>query len=255
MSDSTVPMAASTVQGRPGQVGCRLLVERQHGGRDRRPWRADPVRRGHRAPPPGATTAEPHHRRAHRGERQAHAQHQGHRPLTTGHDGHQRASRRPPTRCGPPSDVIGAAGPWQGTVAVGRRTLGTANGVAGHTWTMQSTMQDAPLLISDILRHGQQVHGDSTVITVEAGRSPLGHVRRGGDPGREAGGRPDPARASSRATGSGPSAGTTRATWRRTSPSPPWGRSCTPSTSGSRPSSWPTSSTTPRTASSSSTPR
>ena len=30
-------------------------------------------------------------------------------------------------------------------------------------------MQDAPLLISDILRHGQQVHGDSTVITVEAG--------------------------------------------------------------------------------------
>ena len=33
---------------------------------------------------------------------------------------------------------------------------------------MNSTMQDAPLLISDILRHGQQVHGDSTVITIEA---------------------------------------------------------------------------------------
>ena len=30
-------------------------------------------------------------------------------------------------------------------------------------------MQDAPLLISDILRYGQQVHGDSTVVTVEAG--------------------------------------------------------------------------------------
>jgi fatty-acyl-CoA synthase len=30
-------------------------------------------------------------------------------------------------------------------------------------------MQDAPLLISDILRYGQAVHGDSTVITVEAG--------------------------------------------------------------------------------------
>ncbi len=29
-------------------------------------------------------------------------------------------------------------------------------------------MQDAPLLIRDILRHGQRVHGDSTVITVEA---------------------------------------------------------------------------------------
>jgi fatty-acyl-CoA synthase len=34
---------------------------------------------------------------------------------------------------------------------------------------MKSTMQDAPLLISDILRHGQQVHGDSSVITVETG--------------------------------------------------------------------------------------
>ncbi|MGO8864176.1 MAG: long-chain fatty acid--CoA ligase [Acidimicrobiales bacterium] len=34
---------------------------------------------------------------------------------------------------------------------------------------MKSTMQDAPLLISDLLRHGQQLHGDSTIITVEAG--------------------------------------------------------------------------------------
>jgi fatty-acyl-CoA synthase len=34
---------------------------------------------------------------------------------------------------------------------------------------MKSTMQDAPLLIRDILRHGQLEHGDSTVITVEAG--------------------------------------------------------------------------------------
>src|SRR3974390_2880532 len=34
---------------------------------------------------------------------------------------------------------------------------------------MDSTMQDAPLLISDILRHGQQPRGDSQVITVEAG--------------------------------------------------------------------------------------
>ena len=45
-----------------------------------------------------------------------------------------------------------------------------------HTWTlgtkgihMRSTMQDAPLLISDIIRYGQQVHGDSQVITIEAG--------------------------------------------------------------------------------------
>ena len=55
------------------------------------------------------------------------------------------------------------------------------------------------------------------------GRQPQGHLRRGGHPGREAGRRPDPARASSRATGSGPSAGTTRATSRRTSPSPAMG--------------------------------
>jgi len=32
---------------------------------------------------------------------------------------------------------------------------------------MRSTMQDAPLLISGIFRHGQQTHGDSQVITVE----------------------------------------------------------------------------------------
>jgi fatty-acyl-CoA synthase len=34
---------------------------------------------------------------------------------------------------------------------------------------MKSTMQDTPLLISNILRHGQQTHSDSHVITVEAG--------------------------------------------------------------------------------------
>jgi fatty-acyl-CoA synthase len=33
---------------------------------------------------------------------------------------------------------------------------------------MRSTMQDAPLLISDILRYGQHVHADSKVITIEA---------------------------------------------------------------------------------------
>ena len=53
-------------------------------------------------------------------------------------------------------------------------------------------MQDAPLLIRDILRHGQRVHGDSAVITVEEGGQPPGHLHRGGDPGGEAGRRPDP---------------------------------------------------------------
>ncbi len=33
---------------------------------------------------------------------------------------------------------------------------------------MRSTMQDGPLLISGILRHGQSVHGESRVVTVEA---------------------------------------------------------------------------------------
>src|SRR3984957_8803689 len=36
---------------------------------------------------------------------------------------------------------------------------------------MQSTMQNAPLLIRDLLFHGQRVHGDSSVITVEEGGS------------------------------------------------------------------------------------
>ena len=31
---------------------------------------------------------------------------------------------------------------------------------------MLSTMQDAPLLVSGIMRHGQQVYGDSQVITI-----------------------------------------------------------------------------------------
>ena len=53
----------------------------------------------------------------------------------------------------------------------GRRTVGAwARGARSrHTGSMKSTMQDAPLLISDILRYGQEVHGDSTVITVETG--------------------------------------------------------------------------------------
>src|ERR1700677_1324764 len=46
---------------------------------------------------------------------------------------------------------------------------GPVGRASGHTGATKSTLQDAPLLITDILRHGQQVHGDSTVITVEAG--------------------------------------------------------------------------------------
>ena len=32
---------------------------------------------------------------------------------------------------------------------------------------MRSTMQERPLLVRDILRHGQQVHGSSEVVTFE----------------------------------------------------------------------------------------
>ena len=32
---------------------------------------------------------------------------------------------------------------------------------------MQSTMQDYPLLVNQILRHGQAYHGDSLVVTVD----------------------------------------------------------------------------------------
>ena len=48
--------------------------------------------------------------------------------------------------------------------------LGTAEARSPYL-EHESTMQDAPLLIRDILRHGQRVHGDSTVITVEEGGS------------------------------------------------------------------------------------
>ena len=36
--DSTVPMAASTVQGSPGQVAAACLIQREHSRRDRACW-------------------------------------------------------------------------------------------------------------------------------------------------------------------------------------------------------------------------
>ena len=89
---------------------------------------------------------------------------------------------------------------------------------------MRSTMQDGPLLISGILRHGQQVYGDSQVITCRAGRVP----RRRPSPRW-------PARAERLAKalrrlgvgdgrpGRAPSAGTTRSTSRPTWPCPSMG--------------------------------
>ena len=45
---------------------------------------------------------------------------------------------------------------------------------------MRSTMQDGPLLISGLLRHGQRVYGDSLVITVESRRLPEADLHPGG---------------------------------------------------------------------------
>ena len=58
---------------------------------------------------------------------------------------------------------------------------------------MRSTMQEVPLLISHILRHGQTVHGDSEVVTVDRRRataappSPRSAPRPSGWPRRSAG--------------------------------------------------------------------
>ena len=61
---------------------------------------------------------------------------------------------------------------------------------------MLSTMQDAPLLVSGILRHGQQVYGDSQVITITgpAGEAVESIVHRGGRTGPSGWPRPWPAR-------------------------------------------------------------
>ncbi len=120
---------------------------------------------------------------------------------------------------------------------------------------MQSTMQDGPLLISRILRHGQAFHGESRIITVRRRRLPDRDLRRGGRARRAAGqGAPAPRRRRGRPGRH----------LRLEQPGAPrgvpggavaWARCCTRSTSACSPSSSPTSSTTPRTRSSSSTPR
>ena len=92
---------------------------------------------------------------------------------------------------------------------------------------MRSTMQDGPLLISGLLRHGQWVHGDSLVITVEAdGYREASFAEVAARAEQLAA--PWPAWAWARATGWAPSAGTTRATWRPIWPCRRWGRCSTP---------------------------
>ena len=75
---------------------------------------------------------------------------------------------------------------------------------------MRSTMQDGPLLISGILRHGQDVYGESQVITVEAdGYRAATFAEVAARAERLAKALAAPGRGR-RATGSAPSAGTTR---------------------------------------------
>ena len=251
------PLSDSTCRWRPGP-------SRASPGRWPRPprrgraWPAGPCRspRSPPAVPPGVPRQRqarpaPRDRRTRRPPRPRRAEYAGHE------DEPERRPQRPSSddgevRLGRGVRVPGQR-PWQGTV--GSAHSWARQWRARHTWAMKSTMQDAPLLISDILRHGQQVHGDSTVITVEEGGHRVRHLRRGGRPGREAGGRPDPAGRRAGRPGRhllleqpGPPGGVP-------GHSLPWGRCCTRSTSGSPPTSWPTSSTTPRTAASSSTPR
>ena len=107
--------------------------------------------------------------------------------------------------------------------------------------TVLSTMQDAPLLVSGILRHGQQVYGESQVITITGpeGESVQASFTEVADRAERlaAGLR---RLGSATATGWVPSCGTTTPTSRPTWASRPWERCSTPSTCGSSPSSWPT---------------
>ena len=120
---------------------------------------------------------------------------------------------------------------------------------------MKSTMQDAQLTIGSLMRHGTTVHADAEVVTATADGVAHPVVRRARPPGRAAGQRTAQPRHHRRPAGRRPSSGTTPSTSRPTSRSRRWARCCTPSTSGSSPSSWSTSPTTPRTRSSSSTTR
>ena len=117
---------------------------------------------------------------------------------------------------------------------------------------MQATMQDAPLTLTALFRHGATVYPDSLVVTATAEGS------RSATYAEVANRAARLAAALHRlgvgaTTGSRRSSGTTRSTSRPTSPSPRWARCCTPSTSGSSPSRSSTSPTTPRTGWSSST--
>ena len=162
LSLSTRPMAASTLQSSPGTGGGGRLVERHPRGRHGRPA-ASPTRGPGRPPAPSRGPEGPGHH--------GHAAPQGTDAAT---------SRRPPRRADDPAVTSTTVPPRTERSARARsRTPRSAERSPGGGRTtlqpdrtegdqMRSTMQDGPLLISGILRHGQPVHGDSPVVTVEA---------------------------------------------------------------------------------------
>ena len=97
---------------------------------------------------------------------------------------------------------------------------------------MKSTMQDVPLTIGALMRHGTTVHGDSEVVTATADGTRTPVLRRARATGRRSSPTPCAASASTATSGSRTFSGTTPSTSRPTSRSRRWARCCTRSTSG-----------------------
>ena len=89
---------------------------------------------------------------------------------------------------------------------------------------MRSTMMDFPLTIGHIFEHGRTLYPDSEVVTSEADGGGAGSSSGPWRTARSSWRPPCAGWASSPATGSPPSPGTTRSTRRRTSPFPAWAR-------------------------------
>ena len=142
LSLSTRPMAASTVQSRPAQVAAAARSSASHEAGTAGPRPGSPAA----APTDGVVPPAPATRAT-----------QPPRPRATA------ASAAPATST---TRTIGPLLPSSPVVA--ERSGGTLALLRDEGGHVRSTMQDGPLLISGILRHGQSVHGESRVVTVEA---------------------------------------------------------------------------------------
>ena len=146
LADSTVPMAASTVHDRPGQPAAACWYRaRMAGG-----MTAAAALGCGPEPSTSAASAAPAAPTS--------------RVAPTSAAATRTARRVTQGTVGPvPVADLTTAAPTAGTLAGANFGPTATQGVA-----VQSTMQDGPLLISGILRHGAAVYGDSRVITVEA---------------------------------------------------------------------------------------